>query len=234
MGRSAPAPRPPRRCGPPCGPTRRRCGCCCRTARPSTCGGSTRPVCSRPASPAVNTGWRPSMQMARSSTSTTRTASGRPSATSTSTCSARAATTICTACWALIGARIRVEGTSFAVWAPNAKRCGWWATSTSGTAACIPCARWGRRASGSCSCRGGGGGAGTSSKWSAPTGSCGSRPTPWPSPPRCRPGRPASSPSPRSTGPTASGWCVATAPAPTGRRSPCRSTRCTSGRGARA
>jgi 1,4-alpha-glucan branching enzyme len=45
-----------------------------------------------------------------------------------------------------------VAGTAFAVWAPNAARCGWWATSTPGTAACTRCGPSAPPGSGSCSC----------------------------------------------------------------------------------
>ena len=69
--------------------------------------------------------------------------------------------------WRVMGAHVRehqsVTGTSFAVWAPPPRRCGWSETSTAGTVGCTRCACSDRRACGSCSCPASARGATTSS-----------------------------------------------------------------------
>ena len=97
--------------------------------------------------------------------------------------------------WKVLGAHVRdfagaigpVTGTSFAVWAPNARaRPASSATSTTGTAATTRCAASARPACGSCSSPASARAPATSSRSSAGTGAGGRRPTRWPAPPRCR------------------------------------------------
>jgi 1,4-alpha-glucan branching enzyme len=128
--------------------------------------------------------------------------------------------------WEVLGAHVRrypgergdVTGTSFAVWAPNARAVGWSGTSTTGWAACTRCAASAGPASGSCSCPTSARARGTSSRSSGATGGGGRRPTRWRSAPRCRPPPPASWSRARTPGRTPPGW-------PTGPPATCTTAR---------
>ena len=79
-----------------------------------------------------------------------------------------------------------VTGTSFAVWAPNARGVRVAGDFNYWTARRCRCARWAPPACGSCSSPASATAAGTSTRCSAPTASGARRPTRWRSPPRCR------------------------------------------------
>jgi hypothetical protein len=138
--------------------------------------------------------------------------------------------------WDVLGAHVRtyeaspgpVHGTSFAVWAPNARGVASSATSTTGTATPTRCARSARPASGSCSSPASASAPGTSSRSSARTAS-GAEGRPDGRAPRCPPATASVvTVGPSTSGRTPSGWPRARARAHAGR---CRSTRCTSARG---
>ncbi|NYH81990.1 hypothetical protein FHR37_000841 [Actinopolymorpha cephalotaxi] len=128
--------------------------------------------------------------------------------------------------WQVLGAHVRsyetpngtVTGTSFAVWAPNARGVRVVGDSTAGTAGRTRCAHSAAAACGSCSSPTSATAPSTATRSSAATVCAGRSPTRWPSTPRCRRRTRRWCTPPGTTGATRSGWPGGPPPSSTPRR----------------